>query len=121
MDKREFTRIAFRSEAEVKCGDKDIKGEIENLSLTGAFVKTTCLAPLGKPLQIRIQLSGASSELSVTLKGKLVRQDPRGFAVEFTEMALDSFFHLRTIIAAANIDEASMRTEYASAIRDQQD
>ncbi len=121
MDKREFTRVPFRSEAEVRCGDELIKGEIENLSLTGAFVKAACSAPPQTALKIRIQLSGASSELSVTVQGKLVRSDNQGFAVEFTNMALDSFFHLRTIMAATDLDAASMANQYAGIGGEQRD
>lgn len=120
MNQREFTRVALHSTAQVRFGDESITGEIDNLSLTGTFVKTPAQVPLDTEVQITILLAGASSELSVTLKGKVVRKEADGFGVRFVGMNLDSFFHLRSFFEAKDKDADQVRREYRDHIRNKQ-
>jgi hypothetical protein len=117
MNQREFTRVALHSTAQVRFGDESITGEIENLSLTGTFVKTPAQIPVDTEVQITIMLAGASSELSVNVKGKVVRTEADGFGVRFVGMNLDSFFHLRSFFVARDMDEDQVRKEYQDHIK----
>jgi hypothetical protein len=77
---------------------------VENLSMKGMFLATGETLPGQSPLDISIILSD-SSMISMSLKGRTVRQTEAGIAIEFQEMDLDSFTHLRNIIAQ-NCDDA---------------
>jgi hypothetical protein len=57
------------------------------------------MVPLNEDVHVRILLSGTSSELSLNLKGRIARHDPRGLAIHFYEMDLDSFTHRKNIIS----------------------
>jgi len=117
MNQREFTRVTLHTTAEVRWEDEVVTGEVENLSLNGVFVKSSAQIPADTPVEITILLVGASSELSVRIKGEVVRRESHGFAVRFQGMNLDSFFHLRSFFVARNADENAIRAEYREHIR----
>ena len=99
MEKRKTTRIVFRVEAVIGTGGKTIRGKVENLSLAGIFVVTSDRLPPGQRVEVTVYLSGSTSQLTVEAKGKVLRSDHRGVAVQFDEIDLDSFIHLRNIVA----------------------
>ena len=111
MEKRNFTRVLFQTEAVVMYGEREIRGEVENLSMNGMFLRTTEKIPRDEPLEIKICLSGASSELAIDLKGSVVRQADDGVAVQFKEMDLDSFIHLKNTVAYNRGDESEIMEE----------
>lgn len=111
MEKRNFTRVHFETEATVFFRGTKIRGEVRDLSLKGLFLETSESIPPGESLEIKISLSGASSELSIRLKGTSVRQEHDGVAVGFQEMDLDSFIHLRNTIAYNRVDEEEVMDE----------
>ena len=112
MEKRHFTRIPFQSEAMVQYKDKTFQGEVENLSLKGMFFKAGSEIPLNVPVEIKIFLSGTSSELAINVSGKVVRQDQEGLAVRFEKLDMDSFIHLKNVVAYNTGDEAQVMEEF---------
>ncbi len=112
MEKRDFTRVPFKTEAIVEWKDRSIRGEVKNLSLKGMLLETAEPVELNQAVHIRILLSGASSELSIKIDGAVVRRDARGTAFEFTGMDLDSFIHLRNIITFNGGDESRIMEEF---------
>lgn len=116
-EKRAFSRVPFKTDAVVRFQNEVIAGEVENLSLAGAFIKTSAVVPLGEVVDIRIFLAGTSSELSLNVKGDVVRHDSQGMAVRFTEMDLDSFVHLRNIVAYNSTDIVLVEKEFEKFLR----
>ena len=112
MEKRNFTRIIFQSEAVVRYNDEIIEGDIGNLSLRGMLFLTSHELPAGSLITIKILLSGSSSELSVNLRGRVVRCFQGTLAVEFQEMDLDSFIHLKNIILYNTGDDQEVEEEF---------
>jgi hypothetical protein len=98
-NKRNFTRITFQAEAIIKYRGQSLQGEIENLSLKGMLLHSTEMIPIHEPVEIQILLSGSSSDLAISLKGDVIRHDSNAMAIHFREMDLDSFIHLKNIIA----------------------
>lgn len=117
MEKRHFTRIPFKSEAMVQYKDKTFQGEVENLSLKGMFFKAGSEIPLNVPVEIKIFLSGTSSELAINVSGKVVRQDQEGLAVRFEKLDMDSFIHLKNVVAHNTGDEAHVMEEFYSYLK----
>lgn len=121
MNKRSFSRIHFQTEAVVQFQEKSIRGEVSNLSLNGAFIQTMQIIPLGENVDVRILLSGTSSELSVNVKGIVVRQDEAGLGIRFTGMDLDSFMHIKNIIAYNSEDASEAEREFERFLRGKDD
>jgi hypothetical protein len=112
MEKRSFTRVLFRAEAIVTYNDKSVRSGIENICLKGAFFKPEEDLPMNEPLEIKIHLSGSSSELSIKVKGKAIRHDQNGIAIQFDGMDLDSFIHLKNVVSFNAADESKIMQEF---------
>ena len=96
---REFTRSVARFEDEVRSGTTTIvSGRTRDLSLRGLYVMTSRSLPVGTPCHVSLPLDGSQKELRVEVAGRVVRVEPHGIAVEFMEMELDSFHHLRNVV-----------------------
>ena len=98
-DKRKFSRVPFVVKAQIDWQGKVLAGEVSNLSLRGMLVHVPETIPVGEKLASTLQLTGDSSDLKVTIVAKVVRTDAKGIGLEFEQMDLDSFIHLRNIVA----------------------
>ena len=116
MERRKYRRVPFEVTAAVKTGRLSINGMVQNLSMNGMFIATVETITGDSPLEILINLSGSSSMLSIRLQGRAVRQTETGIAVEFHEMDLDSFIHLRNIVAQNCGDPDTVYDEYYQSI-----
>jgi hypothetical protein len=102
--------------ATVQADHVTISGLVDNLSMKGMFLKTQESLPGDGLLEISIVLSGASSLLSIKVKGCAVRQTDEGIAVEFQEMDIDSFVHLKNVVALNSDDADAFYEEYYQAV-----
>jgi hypothetical protein len=116
MEQRKHGRVDFHAEAEVKCRDTVMNGKIKNLSMQGMFLDTDCRLSEDDALEITIRLTGASSQLSINLIGRVVRQADNGMAIAFKEMDLDSFIHLRNVVSHNSGDADGVMDEYYRSI-----
>ena len=112
MGRRSFTRVRFRSLAVVKSRHTEIKGAIEDLSLNGVKLKTTKRFDLGVEVQIRILFRSHFSELWVEILGVVIRHDGNGMVIQFTNMSLDSYIHLRNVISHRLYDGCKVFEEF---------
>ena len=118
MERRKNRRVPFQVIATAQTDQISIKGMVDNLSMKGMFLASETLSE-GSPLEISIGLSGSSPSVSIELKGRVVRQTEAGLAIEFQEMDLDSFTHLRNIIAQNTDDADAAYAEYCRSIMSQ--
>jgi hypothetical protein len=115
--KRDTTRVEFRTKAELRANGKVIEGTVDNLSLKGLFLRTETShfsIQTGQEVEITVRLAGASTKLSIELKGKVIRWDKEGLGIEFTEMEFDTFVHLRNIVAYNSGDEDLVMEEFSN-------
>lgn len=115
-EKRELTRVAFDIEATVKYQDHEFRGKVDNLSLKGMFIKTIEKIVLNDLVEIKIHLAGTTSDLEINLQGKVVRTTADGIGIQFEKVDLDSFIHLRNIVAYNSGDEDKVMNEFFSFI-----
>ncbi|RPI79758.1 MAG: PilZ domain-containing protein [Desulfobacteraceae bacterium] len=109
---RRFTRIIFRVKAEVKIGTElYIAKEIKNLSIGGCLLPLDADLEPGVACQIKISLSGSTSDLSVQAEGEIVRSMPGAIAVQFTRIDPDSLYHLQSIVRYNAPDAESFEEE----------
>ena len=104
-ERRRFTRIPFTFMTEVKVDEASyLSEEINNISVGGCLLKLNADLAVGKPCHIIIRLSGESSELTVTIRGKILRCDHGVIAVRFMGIDPDSLFHLQNIVRYSSAD-----------------
>lgn len=111
-EKRKFTRVPFRVQAEMTFNKVLYAAEeLSNLSIGGCLLKINeDLEPEGD-CRIRIFLTGVSPEQSVEVNGKIVRYKNGYVAVKFTNIDPDSLFHLQNIILYNSADPDEVEQE----------
>ncbi len=102
VDRRKNIRVVFNVSADVtESGSQGRKIHCEDtrdISLKGAYLLTNEPFPDGTECAIDLLLEGSSSKLTLHIKGKVVRSDNDGMAVNFTDMDVDSLIHLKNIL-----------------------
>ena len=105
MSTRKFSRVRFNVGATIRTADRQFQGAVENLSMTGMFLVTGEQLAEGDSTDITMVLTGTYPEIAVHFTGIVTRITPYGVGFTFEKMDLDSYMHLKNIIAY-NIDDA---------------
>lgn len=96
---REFVRSSVRLEVELISGDSTILvARTRDVSMKGIFLITPHRVPVGASCRIRIRIGDPAEPLWVEADGTVVRTDDEGLAVEFLEMGVGSFQHLKNLV-----------------------
>lgn len=105
-DKRGFIRVPFNTEVEVLAQGRAIRSRKGiDISMSGLRLSTGDAVPAeGSPCEVTIILEALENRVLVKAGGKVIRSEPGSLAVEFTELDLDSYCHLRQVILY-NTDE----------------
>jgi hypothetical protein len=98
-NQRKFTRATFSLKAEIDHRGKVTEGEVVNLSLQGLLARTSATIKPGEPLRITLRVTGQTSTLAIHADATAVRTSAEGVAVRFEKVDLDSYVHLRHILA----------------------
>jgi len=105
MSTRKFSRVRFNVEATIRVAGRQFHGAVKNLSMTGMFLVTNEQLEEGERVDITIGLTGSLPEISVSFNGVVTRKGEDGVGFTFEKIDLDSYMHLKNIIAY-NIDDA---------------
>lgn len=105
MSTRKFSRVPFRVSATVMYAGRRFHGNVENLSMNGMLLVTDERIPEGELAEILIVLTGTSPELSLGFEARVTRNSESGIAFSFERIDLESYTHLKNIIAY-NSDDA---------------
>lgn len=116
MSTRKFSRVKFQVDASVTAATHQFHGEVENLSMNGMFMVTGEQVQLGEPVNISIILNGASPEINVRITGKVSRIGENGIGFTFEKTDLDSYTHLKNIVAYNTDDADKIMEEIHQAI-----
>ncbi len=117
MNTRKSSRVRFNVGATIRIAGRQFQGAVENLSMTGMFLVTNEQLPDGETAEITIVL-GAPPGVEVNFTGVVARIAENGIGFAFEKMALDSYMHLKNIIAY-NIDDAEKVMEEISHYKDE--
>jgi len=112
MEKRHFSRVEYHVHAVISCDGETIQADVENLSLKGMLVHSDRQLPLGRMADITISLSDVSPPIVIRLKGEVVRSQNWELGFNFERIELDSFMHLRNIVAICKGDADSVMDEF---------
>jgi hypothetical protein len=115
-DKREFIRVPFTTEVEIQAGDRTIGSTSGiDISLSGLRLSTDrAVPPAGTPCEARIILHAFEERVVIQAKGTVIRIGPGWVAVEFTELDLDSYHHLRQLVLNNAADPERADREFAA-------
>ncbi|MBW4054215.1 MAG: PilZ domain-containing protein [Proteobacteria bacterium] len=105
MSTRKFSRVHFNVEVTVRIADRQFQGAVKDLSMAGMFLVTNEQLSGGEHADITMVLTGTMPEIAVNFTGIVTRIDENGAGFTFEKMDLDSYTHLKNIIAY-NIDDA---------------
>ena len=111
-ERRKNTRVPFQATADVRIADKNYTHcETENLSVKGVSVLGISGHKVSEKCDVSLALSGSTSELKLTMQGEIVRVQQDSIALKFTEVDLDSFYHLKNIIFYNSEDPDKIESE----------
>lgn len=111
VEKRKFERVDLRTEAVVRHRDVTFRGEVENLSLKGLFVRTDQKVPLHDKVDVAMFFHGSTSELSFSLEANVVRTTEEGIGLNFRKIDIDSLVR-SDVAAAAGSDRQQVIEEF---------
>lgn len=77
-------RVPVRLVAE---SGEPVAGRLENVSVSGAFVRTAQLVPLWARLEVEVLPAGEPGEKPERVAGHVVRRTPHGIGIEWYELA----------------------------------
>lgn len=99
-EKRVGERVNFETKIILETKDKKIQviGSSRDLSMKGAFVKTEEVFQMGTECDITITLTGSIDEVTLNMKGTIVRKEISGVAIHFNSVDLDSYTHLKKLV-----------------------
>jgi len=105
MSTRKFSRVNFQVAATVKTAAQQFHGEVGNLSMNGMFMVTGEQLQPGEAVEISILLNGTSPAIDIQVSGTVSRLVENGIGFTFEKIDIDSYRHLKNIVAY-NIDDA---------------
>lgn len=112
MPKREFTRVSVDFRVELAADGMTILCEkTRDISMKGIYVVTGRRLPLGTECGISIRLGEGGSGPKLQVSGTIVRVDALGMALEFGEMGIDTYDHLRNLVLYNSADPGTVERE----------
>ncbi len=99
MSTRKFSRVPFHVKATATVHGRSFHGKVSNLSMNGLFLETQERLDEGEVADLVIRLEGTEPEIAVTFTGRATRVIDGGIGFHFEKIDLDSYTHLRNIIA----------------------
>ena len=116
MSTRKFSRVRFNVGATIRSAGRQIPGAVENLSMAGMFVVTAEQFVEGDAVDITIVLADALPEIAIHSSGIVTRIIGDGIGIAFEKMDLDSYMHLKNIVAYNSDDAEKIMEEVSHSI-----
>jgi len=112
-NRRDFSRVETHIAVELECGDRVVGGQLADVSMHGAGLDCDEKLPLQAECLLKLLLGDPrESPVCIMTKGKIVRSTEDGIGVDFTEMDLDSYEHLRNLVLLNANDVARIEGEF---------
>src|SRR5262249_44082882 len=112
--RREFSRVGVRLEVVgVTVGGVRLAGTTRDLGLKSLFLVTDARGPPGTDCELCLLRGGPPAPLRLPVRGRVVRAEAAGLAIEFPELAWDSFQHLRQVVTYNAADVPAVEKELA--------
>ena len=118
-NRRGFIRVPFHTEVEITAdsrtvrSQKDLDVSMSGLRLTVDSGDDSAIA-IGAACNARIILAASENRVAIEAAGTVVRSEPGSVAIEFTELDLDSYNHLRQLILNNTDEPEKAEEEFSS-------
>lgn len=98
-DHREFSRvnIKFHAKVQAKCKEIVFTGA-HDVSMKGLFVKGKADWSIGTECEIHLIPEGQNPPVDIKVKGRVQRITEEGIALLFTEVSLEAYEHLHSLV-----------------------
>jgi hypothetical protein len=117
IQKREFTRVPVHIWGTFREGERElVTAEITSLSLRGCYASTFEVLPEGQVHTLKLFTDDGPHTLHITVQARIVRATEDGMGVEFTEMPLESYDHLRKMVLLNSADPDQVEREFRNHI-----
>ena len=114
-DRRSFVRVPFNTEAEVQVDKRLIRSsEGIDVSLSGLRLASNEAVDPGTLCQVKIILQTPETRLAIEAKGTVIRSAAGTLGIQFTELDLDSYLHLRQLILYNTEEPEKAEQEFSS-------
>ena len=111
--RREFTRVPVHIWGTFKDGNREIVTvEVDTLSLRGCHATTFEALPAGEVHCLMLFTEDDAKALHITVQARIVSSDEDGMGIEFTEMPLESYDHLRKMVLLNASDPDRVEKEF---------
>lgn len=100
-EKRRRSRVCAQFDAYVYIDGEKIPVSTQNISLKGALFDPEPRLAAGRECTLVFTLA---KDITVRLKGSIVRSDEEGMAIDFESMDEGAFFHLRNMVRYSSQD-----------------
>jgi len=100
QERRTAQRVQLSAVVNIRIDDQLFAAgtDLRDISLDGINVNTDKVLPTNRICDLEILIIGPSSELTLHIKGRVIRQDAKSAAVKFTELDSDTYLHLKNIV-----------------------
>ena len=98
-ERRQFTRVHFHVFAEINHQGTVVTGQVVDLSLKGLFVYTGSTLEVGEVVDVKIRMPLTNPPLEFHLRAEVMRNTANGIGFKIVESDVQSFTHLRNIVA----------------------
>src|SRR3972149_3311208 len=114
-DRRSFVRVPFNTEAEVQVDKRVIRSsEGIDVSLSGLRLASNEAVDPGALCQVTLTLQPPETRLAIEAKGTVIRSAAGTLGIQFTELDLDSYLHLRQLILYNTEEPEKAEQEFSS-------
>ncbi len=98
-NRREFSRVSPRLDVVLTTEERIIRsGQTQDMSMSGLFCVCSDPFPEGTRCQVTLLLGGPEDPVRIETSGTVVRSTDSGIAVEFSEIGMDGYHHLRNLV-----------------------
>lgn len=114
--RRRHTRVGIQLRCEIKPlkGSTDIiKGSARNISFRGLFFRCEGECPLdyGQECLVHLYLGDEETTPVIKASAKIIHKGQQGLGIEFSDLNLDSFQHLKNLLVYATDDPDKIESE----------
>jgi hypothetical protein len=120
QERRDFSRVNYAVEATLEFAGETFASDLIDLSLKGVLVSTAASPRKGQEVQLRFRLV-QEADVEIHCGGSVVRADHRGIGIAFTDVDVESFNRIRSIVSANSGDPEHVESEFASYLRSRSD
>lgn len=95
-------------------GSLRVRGTVTNISMSGLYVTTDKILPIGQKCQMRILLGDERVNPAIEVEGRITRSDREGMGIEFVHIPASSLDHLKNLVLYSSDDPDKLENELGS-------